>query len=172
MRLKILIAVFVLLVFFSFWIKTMPQYSIYKIFMNQTIRSDVPSEFVSGECIANRDFFKQNNVENLAALIMTLGGEEAREKQKCENYIKDNELIYDLYSEFRKSPVPAYEIVKFITLGKRKTERCPETLYLSCDIENAVNARCTLTCYEYELYFDFKKYKTKWILDTLEEGGL
>lgn len=172
MRLKILICLLCLLIIFSLWVKTTPQYSIYKIFMNQTIRSNVPSEFVSGECIANRDFFKQNNVESLVALIMTLGGEEAREKQKCENYIKDNELIYDLYSEFRNSPVPAYEIVKFITLGKRKTERCPETLYLSCDIKNAVSARCTLTCYEYELYFDFKKYKTKWILDTLEEGGL
>lgn len=102
---------------------------------------------------------------------MALFGEEAREQQKCENYIKDNELIDDLYSEFRESPVPAYEIAKFIILGKRKTKRCPETLYLKCDTRNAIEARCSLTCYEYELYFDFKKYKTKWILDTIEEGG-
>lgn len=172
MRLKILIAIFVFLLAFSFWIKTTPQYSIYKIFLNQTMHSDIPSEYVSGECIANRDFFKKNNMEGLFSLTMSLLGEEGREQQKCENYIKDSELIYDLYSEFRKSPVPAYEIAKFITLGKRKTDRCPETLYLSCDTENAIEARCTLSCYEYELYFDFKKYKTKWILDTLEEGGL
>ena len=135
------------------------------------MRSNVSSEYVSDECIANRDFFKKNNMEAIFSVTMALFGEEAREQQKCENYIKDNELIDDLYSEFRESPVPAYEIAKFIILGKRKTERCPETLYLKCDTRNAIEARCSLTCYEYELYFDFKKYKTKWILDTIEEDG-
>ena len=62
MRLNILIEVFVLLVLFSLWIKTIPQYSIYKIFINQTMRSNVSSEYVSDECIAHRDFFKTNNM--------------------------------------------------------------------------------------------------------------